>query len=210
MLMHDAFRQSFLIFLFFYDKTLEVFFITQCIFVRQPDTIFLLFIRHFLFCTWWSWCPSGLLYLVSDSIILSLLTMSLSVGDLFEIYNELKDRIADFQRANYCELVHRDSWTLEGAKTRVPKVVERAKPELRYYSITLKCSLGGKKHKGESSGTRPCQRWGLYSVPSYLAIMLCVMIASFSTFKRYCPAEVKLSPYRWWPETYNNRSKPGP
>jgi len=84
--------------------------------------------------------------------------MSLSVGDLFGTYNELKDRIADFQRVNYCKLVHRDSRTLEGAKTRVPKVVARAKPELKYYSITLKCSLGRKKHKGESSGARPRQR----------------------------------------------------
>ena len=84
--------------------------------------------------------------------------MLLSVGDLFESYSQLKDHVRDFERANHVQLVHRDSRTLTAAKKRAPKIVERAKPELLYYSIHLTCSFGGKKYKQESSGVRPRQR----------------------------------------------------
>ena len=84
--------------------------------------------------------------------------MSLCVGDSFETYSELQTCIDEFEHANYWELVHRDSRTLTGAKTHAPKVVAKAKPELKYYSINLVCSFGGKKYKGEGSGARPRQR----------------------------------------------------
>ena len=84
--------------------------------------------------------------------------MSLSIGDSFDSYSELKDRVREFERANHTQLVHRDSRTLTAAKKWVPKVVERAKPELLYYSIHLTCVFGGKKYKQESTGVRPRQR----------------------------------------------------
>ena len=40
-----------------------------------------------------------------------------------------------------------DNRTLIAARKRVPKVAERAKPELLYYSIHLTCVFGGKKYK---------------------------------------------------------------
>ena len=46
---------------------------------------------------------------------MSLLKMSLCVGDSFETYSELQTCIGEFERANYRELVHRDSRTLMGA-----------------------------------------------------------------------------------------------
>ena len=80
------------------------------------------------------------------------------VGDTFESYNELKHCIKDFERTNYVQLVHRDSRTLKAAKKRAPKIVERAKPDLMYYTIHLTCSFGGKKYKQEGSSVRPRQR----------------------------------------------------
>ena len=51
--------------------------------------------------------------------------MSLSIGDSFDSYSELKDRrVREFERANHTQLVHRDSRTLIAAKKRAPKVVE--------------------------------------------------------------------------------------
>ena len=82
----------------------------------------------------------------------------LSVGDSFDSYNEFKGRVREFELANHTQLVHRDSRTLNGAKKWAPKVVERAKPDLLYYSIHLTCVFGGKKYKQESSGIRPRQR----------------------------------------------------
>ena len=70
--------------------------------------------------------------------------MSLSVEDSFDSYSELKDRVREFERANRTQPVHRDSRTLTAAKKRAPKVVERVKPELLYYSILLTCVFGGK------------------------------------------------------------------
>ena len=85
--------------------------------------------------------------------------MSLSVGDSFDSYSELKDLpTREFECANHTQLVHRDSRTLTAARKRAPKVVERAKPELVYYSIHLTCMFGGKKYKNESTGVRPRQR----------------------------------------------------
>ena len=84
--------------------------------------------------------------------------MSLSVGDSFDSYSELKDCIREFECANHTQLVHRDSRTLTAARKRAPKVVERAKPELVYCSIHLTCMFGGKKYKNESTGVRPSQR----------------------------------------------------
>ena len=85
--------------------------------------------------------------------------MSLSIGDSLDSYSKsLKDRVREFERANHTQLVHRDSRTLTAAKKRAPKVVERAKPELLYYSIHLTCVSGEKKYKQESTGVRPRQR----------------------------------------------------
>ena len=84
--------------------------------------------------------------------------MSLSVGDSFDSYSELKNRVREFERVNHTQLVHRDSRTLNAAKKRAPKVVERAKPELLYYSIHLTCVFGGKKYKQESKGVRRRQK----------------------------------------------------
>ena len=84
--------------------------------------------------------------------------MSLSVGNSFDSYSELKDCISEFECANHTQLVHRDSRTLTAARKRAPKVVERAKPELVYYSIHLTCMFGEKKYKNKSTGVRPHQR----------------------------------------------------
>ena len=81
-----------------------------------------------------------------------------NIVDSFDSYSELKDRVREFECANHTQLVHRDSRTLTAAKKRAPKVVERAKPELLYYSIHLTCVFGGKKYKQESTGVRPRQR----------------------------------------------------
>ena len=62
-----------------------------------------------------------------------------------------------FENTNFIQLGHRDSRTLEAAKKRVPKRVEGANKELKYYSIHLTCVFGGKKYKNKSSGKRTNQ-----------------------------------------------------
>ena len=79
------------------------------------------------------------------------------VGDSFTSYKHLQEKIEMFENTNSIQLGHRDSRTLEAARKRVPKRVEGANKELKYYSIHLTCVFGGKKYKNKSSGKRTNQ-----------------------------------------------------
>ena len=86
------------------------------------------------------------------------MALSFEVGDAFSSYKEFKDRVEEFEKANFVQFTHRDSRTLTAAAKRAPKVVEKANKELVYYSIFLTCVLGGKRHKCEGSGVRQNQK----------------------------------------------------
>ena len=114
----------------------------QCLFVRHPA---------------FPVCARAIDYLPRDPFTAKIL---LSIGDSFDSYSELKDRVREFERANHTQVVHRDSQTLTAAKKRAPKGCRTSasrKPELLYYSIHLTC-FGGKKYKQESTGVKPRQR----------------------------------------------------
>ena len=76
------------------------------------------------------------------------------VGERFSTYKQLKEKVELFEKANSIQFGYRDSRTLEGAKKRIPKRVERANSELKYYSIHLTCMFGGRKFKSRSTGLR--------------------------------------------------------
>ena len=79
---------------------------------------------------------------------------SFVVGERFSSYKQLKEKVEVFEKANSIQFGYRDSRTLEAAKKRVPKKVEQANPELKYYSIHLTCMFGGRKFKSRSTGLR--------------------------------------------------------
>ena len=76
------------------------------------------------------------------------------VGNSFTSYKQLEEKIELYEKTNFVQLGHRDSRTLEAARKRVPKRVEGANKELKYYSIHLTCVFGGKKYKNKSTGKR--------------------------------------------------------
>jgi len=80
------------------------------------------------------------------------------VGECFDSYEELDERVKAYQKENFVQLTHRDSRTLEAARKRVPKRVEEAKNGLQYYSVHLACVFGGKNCVGKGTGQRPLQR----------------------------------------------------
>ena len=84
------------------------------------------------------------------------------VGERFSSYDELKKKLATYEKAKSVQLSHRDSRTLNVARKRVPKRVEAAKQELVYLNITLSCVFGGKKYDNRGSGKRPNQRLALF------------------------------------------------
>ena len=46
--------------------------------------------------------------------------MALSVGDTFQSYEELSERIREFEAQNHIQFYHRDSRTLQGGKKCAP------------------------------------------------------------------------------------------
>ena len=80
------------------------------------------------------------------------------VGESFTSYKQLEEKVKIYEKSNFVQLGHRDSRTLEAARKRVPKRVEGANNELKYYSIHLTCVFGGKKYKNKSTGKRLNQR----------------------------------------------------
>ena len=78
--------------------------IAVSIFVRQPDANYFYYSSsRFLF------VHVRLIIVPRDPFISK---MSLSIGDSFDSYSELKDRVREFERANHTQLVYRDSRTL--------------------------------------------------------------------------------------------------
>ena len=60
--------------------------------------------------------------------------MAFTVSDCFVSYADLESRVKDYESANNVQLTNRDSRTLESAQKRVPKRVEGANSNLKYYS----------------------------------------------------------------------------
>ena len=52
------------------------------------------------------------------------------VGDLFNSYEELEAKVTSYRKDNFVQLARRDSRTLDVARKRVPKRVERANSAL--------------------------------------------------------------------------------
>ena len=80
--------------------------------------------------------------------------VGISVGDTFSNYDEVFAKIKQVEIDSSVQLYRRDSRTIEGAKTRMPRIAEKANPVLQYYTLEYCCVFGGKSHKTESRGIR--------------------------------------------------------
>ena len=74
------------------------------------------------------------------------------VGEKFSTYDEFKKKVDAYERFHIVQLYRSDSRTLEAAKKRVPRKVNKAKTELNYYQINLSCVFGGRKYCNKGSG----------------------------------------------------------
>ena len=63
--------------------------------------------------------------------------MPFSVGDKFESFKQLEERIADFEVQEKFSLWRRDSRTI--ANTRAKGIKRHLKPELVYYTVQYSC-----------------------------------------------------------------------
>ena len=79
-----------------------------------------------------------------------------TIGDIFSSFSELKDKIEDFEKANFVQLYIRRSRSIEAAAKRAPK--KQFNEELKYYEVEYSCIHGGKVFKSTSTGKRPNQK----------------------------------------------------
>ena len=87
-------------------------------------------------------------FTVEESVVGASPSTDFTVEESFSSYKQEKVKL--YERTRFIQLVHTHSRTLEGARKRVPKRVQNAKMDLRYYSIHLTCAFGGKKYKRKS------------------------------------------------------------
>ena len=80
------------------------------------------------------------------------------VGEKFSSYEQLEEKITAYQDGNNIQLVYTDSRTLDAARKRAPKRIQKANHKLRYYSLHLTCNLGGKQFQSKGSGQRTHHR----------------------------------------------------
>ena len=98
--------------------------------------------------------------------------MALTVGDTFQSHEEFSKRIKEFKAVNHVQLFHKDSRTLEAARKRLSKRIEKAKPSLMYFSVDLACLFGGKDYKGRGTGARQHKRYLLQTYIEFIVIII--------------------------------------
>jgi len=78
--------------------------------------------------------------------------VSISVGDRFDTFDELAEKIQQYSDENYIQMWMRDARTIAAAAKRVPKRAAVMKPELKYYNLRYCCIHGGQvfRKKGEA------------------------------------------------------------
>ena len=69
------------------------------------------------------------------------------VGQKFDTLQELDQVKKEYEDKNFCGLWRKDVRSLEAACKRVPKRVELANMDLKYYSMLLYCKFGGQPRK---------------------------------------------------------------
>ena len=81
-------------------------------------------------------------------------------GEKFSSYSGLKEKIATYDKSTNIQLNHSDSKTLEAARKRVPRKVEKAKKDLVCYYIStyLVYLVEISTNERAGSGKRPQQR----------------------------------------------------
>ena len=79
-------------------------------------------------------------------------TVSFVLGDCFDSFSAVEERLKKYKAANYVEFWKRDSRTIEAAQRRRPNKV--IKSSLVYYELRYCCIHGGKPFQPKGKGIR--------------------------------------------------------
>lgn len=78
------------------------------------------------------------------------------VGDEFETYADLEEKIFEFERTEFVQVNVQRSRSVRSARKRTPS--KAYSEDLEYAEIDLVCVHGGKHFKTASKGERPNQK----------------------------------------------------
>jgi len=76
------------------------------------------------------------------------------VGEKFFSLEELNKAKLEYEKSNFVNMVMRDTKSLESVRKYARKRVEGARADLRYYTVRLCCTFGGKKYKTQGHNKR--------------------------------------------------------
>ena len=79
------------------------------------------------------------------------------VGEEFDSYDELKERVFNHGKATHVQFVIEDSRKVESANKTMGKTASKYPDKFVYRYVKLKCKHGG-THTSKSKGNRPNQR----------------------------------------------------
>ena len=74
-----------------------------------------------------------------------------SVNKVFNSFDELKEKINEYQKKKAVQLWTRDSRTIKAAHKRVNRYLDK---RIRYYELTYGCLHGGRKFQAKGEGKR--------------------------------------------------------
>ena len=80
-------------------------------------------------------------------------------GEKFSSYEQLKEKITAYQQGNNVQLAYTDSRTLDAARKRAPKRIQKANEKLQYCSLHLTCNLGGKPFTAKDLARDLATKW---------------------------------------------------
>jgi len=76
------------------------------------------------------------------------------VGEKFFSLDELNKAKLEYEKSNFVNMVMRDTKSLGSVSKYAPKRVQGARADLRYYTVRLCCTFGGKKYKKQGHNKR--------------------------------------------------------
>ena len=78
---------------------------------------------------------------------------SFVVGETFRSFEEVENRIKEYEKANYVQFWKRDARTVKNAQKRLNRPLH---DRIKYYEITFCCIHGGKRFTSKGEGKRSC------------------------------------------------------
>jgi len=112
------------------------------------------------------------------------------VGEKFFNLEELNKARLEYEKSNFVNMVMRDAKSLEAVRKYAPKRVKGARADLRYYTVRLCCTFGGKKYKTQGHNKRMTG----YDTSSYLLCAFSYICYDIISCCRLKPGVQQFSP----------------